>query len=79
MKNFPNRTRIGRTIADVPLTSGYRFELPLDHEITAIPAAVKAWFPEISVGSARGKLKLVNENAGINAPCYCPPASCNNS
>ena len=52
MKNFPNWTRIGRTIAKVPLASGYRFQLLQDHEISAIPAAVKAWFPEISVGGA---------------------------
>jgi len=47
-----NWNRIGRTIAEVPLASGYRCELLQDHEISAIPAAVKAWFPEISVGSA---------------------------
>ncbi len=52
MKNFPNWTRIGKTIAKVPLANGYRFELLQDHEISALPAAVKAWFPEISVGSA---------------------------
>ena len=52
MKNFPNWTRVGKTMAKVPLASGYRFELLQDHEIPALPAAVKAWFPEISVGSA---------------------------
>ena len=52
MKKFPNWTRIGKTIAKVPLASGYRFELLQDHEISALAAAVKAWFPEISVGSA---------------------------
>jgi len=52
MKNFPNWTRIGGTIAKVPLASGYRFQLLQDDEISTIPAAVKAWFPEISVGGA---------------------------
>ena len=52
MKTFPNWTRIGRTIAKAPLPSGYRFQLMQDHEIAAIPAAMKAWFPEISVGAA---------------------------
>ena len=33
MKNFPNWARIGRTIANVPLASGYRFELLQDHVI----------------------------------------------
>jgi hypothetical protein len=45
-------TRIGKAIAKVPLARGYRFELLQRREIPAIVAAVKAWFPEISVGSA---------------------------
>jgi GNAT superfamily N-acetyltransferase len=57
MKNFLNWSRIGRTIAKVPLASGYRFELLQDHDIAVIPAAVKAWFPEISVGSASSYLR----------------------
>ena len=45
-------TRIEKTIAKVQLTRGYRFELLQRQEIPAIVAHVKAWFPEISVGSA---------------------------
>jgi hypothetical protein len=45
-------TRIEKTIAKVSLRRGYRFELLQRHETPAIVAHVKAWFPEISVGSA---------------------------
>ncbi|HEX9301707.1 MAG TPA: hypothetical protein VF959_05095 [Casimicrobiaceae bacterium] len=52
MKQEMDWTGIGKTIAKVPLARGYRFVLPQQREIPAIVAAVKAWFPEISVGSA---------------------------
>ena len=40
------------TIANVALPRGYRLELLRRHEIPAWAAAVKAWFPKISVGGA---------------------------
>src|SRR5437660_10979177 len=43
---------IETTIANVALPRGYRLELLRRHEIPALAAAVKAWFPEISVGGA---------------------------
>jgi hypothetical protein len=43
---------IETTIAKVPLPRGYRLELLRRGEIPALAAAVKAWFPEISVGGA---------------------------
>ncbi len=45
-------SRLGKTIAKVPVARGYRFELLQRPEIPAVVASVKAWFPEISVGSA---------------------------
>jgi hypothetical protein len=48
----PDWTGIEGTIAKVPLARAYRLELLQRHEIPAVVAAVKAWFPEISVGSA---------------------------
>lgn len=45
-------SRIVTTIGKVPLARGYRFELLQRHEIPAVVASLKAWFPEISVGSA---------------------------
>lgn len=45
-------SQIEQTIAKVPLTRGYRFALLQRHDIPAAVACVKAWFPEISVGSA---------------------------
>jgi len=53
VKSFPTDWNgIERTIARVPLARTYRFELLRSCEIPAVVAAVKAWFPEISVGSA---------------------------
>jgi hypothetical protein len=43
---------IETTIAKISLPRGYRLELLRRHEIPALAAAVKAWFPEISVGGA---------------------------
>ncbi|HEY3178407.1 MAG TPA: hypothetical protein VGL25_05955 [Casimicrobiaceae bacterium] len=43
---------IETAIAKVPLARGYRFDLLERREIPALAAAVKAWFPEISVGGA---------------------------
>ena len=37
-------------ITRVPVARGYRFELLQRREISALTAAVKAWFPEISIG-----------------------------
>ena len=51
-KKQTNCIRIGKTIAKVPLPRGYRLELLQRREIPAVAAASKAWFPEISVGSA---------------------------
>jgi hypothetical protein len=45
-------TAIEGRIAKIRRPRGYRFELLQRHEIPALVAAVKAWFPEISVGSA---------------------------
>ena len=47
-----NWVGIEAAIAKVPLARGYRFELLDRSEITALVAAVKSWFPEISVGAA---------------------------
>ena len=52
LKNAADWTRIGRTIAKVPLASGYRFQLLQRQEIPTVIACVRAWFPEISVGGA---------------------------
>lgn len=43
---------IETTIAKVSLTRGYRLELLQRHEIPALVASLKTWFPEISVGGA---------------------------
>jgi len=51
-KQSADWTRIVKTIAKVPLARGYRFELAQRREIPSIVAALKAWFPEISVGGA---------------------------
>jgi hypothetical protein len=50
--HLPDWRGIEGTIAKVPLARAYRLELLQRHEIPAVVAAVKAWFPEISVGSA---------------------------
>lgn len=58
MKDDPKDwARIRKTIAKVPLTRGYRFELLQRHEISWVVAGVKAWFPEISVGGASCHLR----------------------
>jgi hypothetical protein len=41
-----------RLIAQAPLTTGYRFELPQLADIPPLVTALAGWFPDIGVGSA---------------------------
>ena len=43
---------VDRTLADIPLPRGYRFDLLARDEIPSLVEAIKAWFPEIEVGAA---------------------------